>query len=364
MGDGLIMGKYKMDRYGLKKKVRIKNKKKFVAKKTVKIGIASIRNEEQTITGWAKQMDYFCEEIHVIVDPDTSDKTLEIIDELPYNIIVSYQDKSLGDSDDSVLGPKHELTMHIEVTNFVRKYIPVGEWFLSMGADERFHPHDYYRIHNEVEFAKLHEFDSLTHRRLLEPCDIDLGQLKYISGQFYYDPDAEKNGKHAESMFTIKWPDISRPMRFHKRTLHWKHYAKPHSGYSGLLYPFYSAFPIWHFHKLKYQEILPTSERDKLSFIYILMDNNNGMIPLIPLTHQISDWRDLGMLEIGRYGDVKYPAMLNTIKAAGLQYSKGLSRRMHEDNNRRVNEKRKWVKNNKDLLEKHSELWNINHPKQ
>ena len=79
------MGKYKMDKYGLKKKVKVKNKKKFVAKKTVKIGLACIRNEEQAITGWAKQMEYFCEEIHALVDPDTNDKTLEIIESLCFN---------------------------------------------------------------------------------------------------------------------------------------------------------------------------------------------------------------------------------------------------------------------------------------
>ncbi len=348
------MGKYKMRGKGLKKK---QPKKEFVAKKAVRIGFSCIRNEEQAIAGWAKMMDYFCEEVYVILDPDTSDKTLDILLTLPYDIKISYQDKSLGDSDDGGLGPKHELTMHIEQNNFVKKNIKIGEWFLSIDCDERYHPHDWYRIMNELKFAELHDFDTLMSRRLIEPCDIDLGQLKYIHGQFYYDPDTEKNGKRAESMFAVKWPDMARPVRFQKRTQHWYHGIQPHGGYKGRLYNMASAFPLWHFHKLKYQEILPTSERDELSSTYKLMDVNDGMIPLIPITHQMSDWRDLYMLEVGKYGDIKYPSILSTIKADGVNYSKSLSRRMHEDNNRRINEKRKWVNNNKELLEKHSNAY-------
>lgn len=357
--------KYKMDRHGLKKRVKIKSKKKFVAKKTVKIGFACIRNEEQAISGWAKQMEYFCEEIHAIIDPDTNDKTIEIIDNLPYDITISYQDKSLGDSDENGLGPKQELTMHMEETKFVRKHIPVGEWFLSIAADERFHPHDYYRIHNEVEFAKLHEFDCLSHSRLLEPLNIDLGQLRWYAGRYFFDPNAKKNGKIIESMFTVKWPDISKPMRFHKRTQYWKHNDKPHSGYSGVLYPCYSAFPLWHFHKLKYDEILPTSERDAVGkFMYRLLDDNADMVPLNPMTHQMSDWRDLGMLEIGKYGDVKYPAILSNISGVGVNNSKRISKKIHDVNNQQVKARKKWLGENLELLEKHSPAWNKSHPKQ
>jgi len=344
------MGKYKMDRYGLKKKVRIKSKEKFVAKKSVKIGFACMRNEEQSVLGWIKQADYFCEELHIILDPDTTDKTLELIKGQPIDVTVSYQDKSLGDSDDGGLGPKHELTMHIEQNNFVKKHIKVGEWFMSLDADERFHPHDYYRISNEIQFAKLHDFDQLMHRRLLEPLNIDLGQLKYVSGVFYYDPNAKKNDKIVESMFTVKWPDWSRPTRFQKKTQYWHHSHKPHGGFLGRFYPFVSAFPLWHFHKLKYGEIMPTSERDMMSSTARLLDDNNDMIPLIPMTHQISDWRDLSMLEFGRYGDIKYPAILSTIKNDGVQYSKGLSKRIHETNNRMEKNKRKWVNDNQELL--------------
>ena len=359
------MVKYKMDKYGLKKKVKVKNKKKFVAKKTVKIGLACIRNEEQAITGWVKQMEYFCEEIHALVDPDTNDKTLEIIESLPYDITVSFQDKSLGDSDDGGLGPKQELSMHIAENNFVKKYIKVGEWFLTMAADERFHPHDYYRIHNEVEFAKLHNFDSLTHRRLLEPLNIDKGQLKYFANNYFYDPNAKKTGEIIESMFAVKWPDISRPMRFHRRTQHWAHNLKPHGGYGGTLYPCYSAFPLWHFHKLKYNEIMPTSERDGVSmFVANLLENNADMIPLVPITHQMSDWRDLAMLEFGRYGDVKYPAILSNISGVGVSNSRRINKKIHDVNNQQVKARKKWVGENLELLEKHSPAWNKSHPKQ
>lgn len=360
------MGKYKMDRYGLKKKVKIKDKtKKFKAKKTVKVGLACIRNEEDTIIGWAKQMNYFCEEIHAIVDPETSDKTLEILDDLPYDITISYQDKSIGDSDESKLGPKQELTMHMEETNFVRKHIPVGEWFLSIAADERYHPHDYYRIHNEIQFAKIHEFDCLRHRRTLEPLHIDLGQLKWYGSAYYFDPNAEKIGKQIDSMFTVNWPDIQRPIRFHKRTQHWKHNDKPHSGYGGLLYPCTSAFPLWHFHKLKYNQIMPTSERDAIGkFIHSLLDNNADMIPLIPMTHQMSDWRDLVMLEVGKYGDVKYPAILSNISGDGVTNSKRISKKIHDVNNQQVKARKKWLGENLELLEKHSPAWNKAHQKQ
>lgn len=353
------MGKYKMDRYGLKKKVK-KKKERFVAKKALHIGFTCARNEEQAIVGWIKQADFFCEELHIILDPDTTDKTLERIENQPIDVTVSYQDKSLGDSDDGGLGPKRELTMHMEQNKFVKKYIKKDEWFLSIDVDERFHPHDYYRISNEIQFAKLHDFDTLMHRRLLEPCNVDLGRLKYIRGKFFYDPFAEENGKHADSMFAVEWPDMARPVRIQKKTQHWHHGHQPHGGYNGRLYHFISAFPLWHFHKLKYKEILPTSERDKLSSTYSLLDNNNDMIPLVPLTHQITDWRDLGMLEIGRYGDIKYPSILSTMSDDGLTYSKKLSREMHEDNNRRINEKRKWVNENHELLMKHSKTYKKN----
>lgn len=342
-----------MDRYGLKKRVKVKNKTKFVAKKSVKVGFACMRNEEQSVVGWIKQADYFCEEVHIILDPDTTDKTLELIENQPIDVTVSYQDKSLGDSDDGGLGPKQELTMHMEQNKFVKKHIKVGEWFMSLDADERFHPHDYYRLNNEIQFAKLHDFDTLMHRRLIEPVNIDIGQLKYVNGEFYYDPNTEKNDKQIESMFTVNWPDWSRPARFQRKTQYWYHSPNPHGGFKGRLYNMISAFPLWHFHKLKYGQILPTSERDELSSTYGLMNDNHGMIPLIPLTHQMSDWRDLGMLEIGKYGDIKYPSILSTIKSDGVKYSKGLSKRMHDNNNRMEKNKRMWVKNNPEIIKEH-----------
>ena len=86
-----------------------------------------------------------------------------------------------------------------------------------------------------------------------------------MNSKFYYDPEAEENGKRADGMFMVNWPDFSRPARFQKRTKHWHHHPEPHGGFYGRLYPFTSMFPLYHFHKLKYNKIMPSSERDSLS---------------------------------------------------------------------------------------------------
>ncbi len=300
-------------------------------KKPVRVGFTCVRNEEKSIAGWIKQADYFCEEVYVIIDPDTTDKTLDIIHDLPYNVNILYQDKSLGDSDDGGLGPRRMLTMHMEQNKFVEKYIKMDEWFLSIDCDERFHPHDYYRIIRELKLAQLHGFDTLQHRRLIEPCNIDLGQLKIIQNQFYYDPKSEKNGKRAEGMFIINWPNASRPSRFQKRTKHWFHNPEPHGGYYGRLYPFVSMFGLYHFHRMKYEQILPISERDGLSSMTHMLREYDGMIPLLPCHYQMADWSDLANLTVMERGDISYPAPFGVLKNDYVEYSNKLVLRINKN---------------------------------
>ena len=106
---------------------------------------------------------------------------------------------------------------------------------------------------------------------------------------------------------------------------------------------------------------MPTSERDAAGiFISKLLKDNLDMIPLVPMTHQMSDWHDLAMLEVGRYGDVKYPAILSTIKDVGVKYSKRISKKMHDVNNQMCKERKKWVGKNLELLEKYTEKSTFN----
>lgn len=313
-------------------------------KKPIRVGFACVRNEEKCIEGWIKQADYFCEEVYVIIDPDTSDKTLDIIHQLPYSVNILYQDKSLGDSDDSGIGPRRMLTMHMEQNNFVDKYIKMDEWFLSIDCDERFHPHDYYRIIKELKIAKLHGFDLLRHRRLIEPCDVDLGQIKMTDSRFFYNPKLKKNGKVAKGMFMVDWPDFSRPARFQKRTQHWFHHPDPHGGFYGRLYPFISMFPLYHFHKLKYNQILPTSDRDSMSSARFLLRDNDGMIPLLPFHHQMDDWSDLINLTVGKRGDIMYPAPLGVLKNDFIEYSNSVSKKIAKSFDINNKERMKWIK--------------------
>ena len=300
-------------------------------KKPIRVGFACVRNEEKSITGWVKQAEYFCEEVYVILDPETTDKTLGILQNSHKNVNILYQDKSLGDSDDSGLGPRHMLTMHMEQNKFVEKYIKKDEWFLSIDCDERFHPHDYYRIIRELKLAQLHGFDHLQHRRLIEPCNIDLGQLKIVANRFFYDPNSKKNGKRAEGLFMVNWPDFSRPARFQKRTKHWFHSPHPHGGFYGRLYPFISMFPLYHFHKLKYETILPNSDRDRLSSTRVMLREHDGMLPLLPCHHQMADWSDMINLTVMERGDISYPAPFGVIKNDYVEYSNNLILRINKN---------------------------------
>ena len=52
----------------------------------------------------AKESLFFCEKVVCIIDPETTDKTESILRKEFPQIIIEYQDRSLGDSDDGHQG--------------------------------------------------------------------------------------------------------------------------------------------------------------------------------------------------------------------------------------------------------------------
>lgn len=67
--------------------------------KPLKYGFCSIWNEEKCIRGWAKQLLALCEHVTAIVDPNTTDHTVNILKSEFPEVEILWQDRTLGDTD-------------------------------------------------------------------------------------------------------------------------------------------------------------------------------------------------------------------------------------------------------------------------
>jgi len=122
-------------------------------KRLINVGLIAVRNEAEDIRGWAKTMLYFCKKVVCVIDPGSSDNTEEILrTEFP-QIIIEYQDRSLGDSDDGHMGKKRKLICHANYDKFLKQYVNVGEWHMEMAPDERFDPKEFALIEKDLKYA-------------------------------------------------------------------------------------------------------------------------------------------------------------------------------------------------------------------
>ena len=132
-------------------------------KKPLKYGFCVIRNEESCIRGWAKQNLLLCEHVVALLDPETTDKTEEILKTEFPQIEIIYQDRTLGDSDYGKEGKNKSLIHHNNLNKFVRERIQEGEWFMTTAADERFSKESIPTLLKDIEYAKLHDNGAIAH---------------------------------------------------------------------------------------------------------------------------------------------------------------------------------------------------------
>jgi hypothetical protein len=111
--------------------------------KPIRVGFTTVLNEEMCIRGWIKTVSFFCEEVYVLIDPKTEDKTIDIILEEFPKVKILYQA-------DFNLGPELA-NWHANQNNFIDLNIKDNEWFMFFDADERIEPKDFQEIYDIVE---------------------------------------------------------------------------------------------------------------------------------------------------------------------------------------------------------------------
>ena len=257
--------------------------------KLLKYGLCTVKNEEQGIRSWIKMLDYFCDKIIALVDPDTNDNTLEILESMKqyHNLEIVMQDRSLGDADNNNKGKS--LIMHKNKSKWINENISIGDWFIEIAVDERFSLHDYDTLEKEVKFAQDNGYDCIAHRDLIEPYPISKDQLEYLSKKYFVLLNLPFNNNNHNYEYCINW-DRSEHIRFQCKIGTWKQNDLPHHGFSDRGKILYSVIPIYHFHRIKNNTQLPDSWRDKKGSIGNII--KKGKMPIIPMRVPFKDWRD------------------------------------------------------------------------
>jgi len=129
--------------------------------KLINVGLITVRNEAEDIRGWAKEMQYFCKKVVCVIDPESSDDTEKILQEEFPQVIIEYQDRSLGDSDEDHKGKERKLICHANFEKYIKKYVKVGEWYMEMAPDERLDPKEFLLIEKDLKFAMENKFEAL-----------------------------------------------------------------------------------------------------------------------------------------------------------------------------------------------------------
>jgi len=154
-------------------------RKENTLNKLVPHSIMLARNEAEDIIGIIKEGLFFAENVWVIVDPDTTDDTVKIIQNIfkTDRVHVEYQIKDINkireidqsiDSDmqdESFQGHisegKGRLFMHWNITYWVNKIVKKGEWWHWVSPDERFAPRDYHEIWFWVRYAQNFGYEAV-----------------------------------------------------------------------------------------------------------------------------------------------------------------------------------------------------------
>lgn len=274
--------------------------------KVVEIGFGTLRNEEIDCIGWAKTLQYFCKRVVALVDPDTIDKTIDILKEKCPWVEIQFQDRRLGDSDENTQGSEESLIMHNNHNKFIRENIEKDSWFLLLSGDERFNPFTFNQLSLEVLYAQKNDYECVYHERVIEPINCYESQLSYFDGKWFMDPYIEKRGRFFEMKFAIEHGNVQQA-RFMRNT-NFIHNSGPHQGYNERFNLLMSnATNLFHFHRIKYNNVLPTSWRDKKGAISRTLEINGNKLPLIPMWIPFSNenWKTLDPLYIDNNSELE-----------------------------------------------------------
>lgn len=130
-------------------------------KKLIDVGLIAMRNEAEDIIGWAKESLFFCKKVIALIDPETTDNTEQILRDRFPSIIIEYQDRTLGDSDDGNEGTDRNMICHANYTAGLKRYVKPGEWVMEMAPDERLVPAEFNLILNDLKFLQENGYDGL-----------------------------------------------------------------------------------------------------------------------------------------------------------------------------------------------------------
>ena len=127
------------------------------------------RNEAEDILGAVKEGLHFADDAWCIVDPATTDSTLQILKEqfgVNPRVHVELQIKKDFMQDDSYAGKFKDgegcIAVHWNMTHWINKIVPEGEWFHFIAPDERYAPQDYANVAYQVKCAILCDYESVT----------------------------------------------------------------------------------------------------------------------------------------------------------------------------------------------------------
>ena len=137
--------------------------------KLIDVGLICMRNEEEDIVGWAKESLFFCKKVVAIIDPETSDNTEQILRDRFPSIIIEYQDRNLGDSDDGNEGMDRNMICHINYTYGLKRHVKPGEWIMELAPDERLIPSEFNLILEDIKNAKKNNYDGLVFPNYFTP---------------------------------------------------------------------------------------------------------------------------------------------------------------------------------------------------
>lgn len=261
--------------------------------KIVKYAVTTIRDEEENIESWAFQMRCLAENVYILLDPETSDNTEKVVKEKCPFVHIEYQNRSLGNADEENLGD--DLIMHVNKSKWINENVKEGEWFIQMGCDERYDPVDLIKLENEITFAFRNNFDCLTHTIMIEPVPVSMRNLvieRHNSDRFNQHYVKPLRNKHDDfnMMYCVDWKNITQT-RFFKKSKDWSQNNSPHSGFSDRGNMLYSTVPLYHFHRIKYNKIFPSSWRDARGNLIATIKKNFGKLPIIARAINFKDWR-------------------------------------------------------------------------
>jgi len=176
------------------------------------IGFAPILDEAECIRGWAKNIRLFCDEVYALVDPKTSDETIDILKKDCPWVIIDLQKSDLWES----------------IHQFLRTYVEELKWCLWLNADERLHPAQVEPIRRLVDLASSSNYDA-----------ISLGIVDLYPDIFH----RLAFEKVPNFQFVHK--------KIFRRTTNLRFYPDIPGAETGLYNTLSSQFPFWHFGYLK-----------------------------------------------------------------------------------------------------------------